>query len=62
MNGNNPVGNAFNNVTNNLEGPSPTGTTCAFGAANGSLSNANANLGPLQDNGGPTFTRALETR
>jgi hypothetical protein len=36
-----------------------TGTTCGFSAENGSLSNANANLGPLQDNGGPTLTHAL---
>jgi CSLREA domain-containing protein len=32
------------------------GTTCAFGA--GDLSNTNPQLGPVQDNGGSTFTRA----
>ena len=55
VNASNPIGAAFNNVTNNLD----TGTSCGFGAANGSLSNADPELGPLQDNGGPTFTRAI---
>ncbi len=31
--------------------------SCGFSAANNSLANANAALGPLQDNGGPTLTR-----
>jgi uncharacterized repeat protein (TIGR01451 family) len=35
-----------------------TGTDCAF-TGTGSKQNANPNLGPLQDNGGPTFTQAL---
>jgi CSLREA domain-containing protein len=40
--------------THNLE----SGTDCAF-TATGGLQNANADLGPLQDNGGPTDTHAL---
>jgi CSLREA domain-containing protein len=36
-----------------------SGTTCGFGGANGSMSNATVNLGPLQNNGGPTDTMAL---
>jgi predicted outer membrane repeat protein len=38
------------------------GTTCAFSAANGSLSNTDPKLNPdgLQDNGGPTQTIALQ--
>src|SRR5215213_8220638 len=43
------------NTSNNLD----SGTTCAFTTANGSKSSANADLGALQDNGGPTNTRAL---
>lgn len=46
----------FVNVANNLD----AGTTCGFGSANNSKSNANANLGPLQDNGGDTPTHALQ--
>ncbi len=36
-----------------------TGTSCGFGAANHDLSNTNPQLGPLQDNGGGTLTRAI---
>jgi hypothetical protein len=38
------------------------GTTCGFGAANGSLNNTNPNLDPagLANNGGPTQTIALQ--
>src|SRR5690348_10027242 len=36
-----------------------TGSSCGFASANGSLSNANPQLGPLQSNGGPTQTMAL---
>lgn len=43
------------NVANNLD----TGTSCGFGSANGSKSNANPNLGPLAHNGGPTQTHAF---
>jgi CSLREA domain-containing protein len=43
-----PVGSLGRNLDN--------GTTCAFGA--GDLSNTNPQLGPIQDNGGSTFTRA----
>ncbi len=35
------------------------GTSCGFGTTNGDLQNSNPMLGPLQDNGDPTFTRAL---
>jgi hypothetical protein len=35
-----------------------TGTTCGFDAS-GDISSGSAKLGPLQDNGGPTLTRAL---
>lgn len=35
------------------------GTTCGFSAANHSLSNTNAQLGPLANNGGPTLTFAI---
>jgi hypothetical protein len=55
---NSPGGNcsgSIGNVHNNLD----SGTTCGFAAGNGSISNGNANLGPLQDNGGFTFTHAL---
>jgi CSLREA domain-containing protein len=45
------------NTTNNLD----SGSSCAFGSSNGSQSSVNANLGALQDNGGPTDTRALQT-
>jgi CSLREA domain-containing protein len=50
------------NTSNNLD----SGTTCGFGSASGSQSStsvppANAMLGALQDNGGPTDTRALGT-
>jgi hypothetical protein len=34
--------------------------SCNLGAAGDLSNNQNANLGPLQDNGGPTFTHALE--
>ena len=44
-----------NNFVNNLD----SGTSCGFGTASNSKSSANANLGALQDNGGPTDTRAL---
>jgi CSLREA domain-containing protein len=47
--------NGLVDVANNLD----SGTSCEFGTANGSKSNANANLGPLQNNGGQTDTRAL---
>lgn len=57
VNDNNPITAAFNNVTNNLD----SGTSCGFGSANNSQSNATADLGPLQNNGGPTFTRAIST-
>ena len=45
------------NTTNNLD----SGTSCGFSTppTNNSLSNANADLGSLQNNGGPTETRAL---
>ncbi len=43
------------NGGNNLD----EGTSCGFGAANGSTSGQPARLGPLQDNGGPIATRAL---
>jgi CSLREA domain-containing protein len=36
-----------------------SGTSCGFESKNGSQSNANANLGALANNGGPTDTRAL---
>jgi CSLREA domain-containing protein len=42
------------NGGNNLD----SGTTCSFGAANGSLSNTDPLLGSLADNGGPTLTMA----
>ena len=35
-----------------------SGASCGFSAV-GDLSNTDPNLGPLQDNGGPTFTHAL---
>ncbi len=35
-----------------------TGTSCGFSSAN-DLSNTNPQLGPLQDNGGGTLTRAI---
>jgi CSLREA domain-containing protein len=55
---NGSIGNAGNNLD--------SGTTCGFGSASGSQSStsvppANALLGPLQNNGGPTDTRALGT-
>jgi len=43
------------NGGNNLD----EGTSCGFGAANGSISGQPARLGPLANNGGPTQTRAL---
>jgi len=36
-----------------------SGSSCGFSTSNGSLNNAAANLGPLQNNGGPTDTNAL---
>ena len=33
--------------------------TCGFSPANGSMPNTDPFLGPLQDNGGPTWTQAL---
>jgi CSLREA domain-containing protein len=44
----NPVGSGGGNLD--------SGSTCGFGGGN--LSNAQPSLGPLQDNGGLTFTRA----
>jgi CSLREA domain-containing protein len=35
------------------------GNTCSFSPANDSMPNTDPVLGPLQDNGGPTWTRAL---
>ncbi len=55
---NNTVGatNAIVNETSNLD----NGTSCSFGTANNSQSSPSiAGLGSLQNNGGPTFTRAL---
>jgi CSLREA domain-containing protein len=43
--------NSFNNLD--------SGTSCGFESARNSKSGANANLGALADNGGPTDTRAL---
>jgi hypothetical protein len=43
------------NGGNNID----SGTTCGWGAANGSLSNTAPLLGPLANNGGPTATMAL---
>jgi hypothetical protein len=37
------------------------GTSCGFGTANGNLQNTNPLLGSLQNNGGLTFTRALQS-
>ncbi len=51
-------GNCSGTITNggnNLD----DGTTCGWGANNGSMSNTNPQLGPLADNGGPTWTFAL---
>jgi hypothetical protein len=36
-----------------------SGTSCGFGTANNSMSNTDPLLGPLQDNGGPTWTMAI---
>jgi len=36
-----------------------SGTGCGFGSANNSMSSTDALLGPLQNNGGPTFTMAI---
>jgi len=36
-----------------------SGTSCFFGLTLGDLSNVDPDLGPLQNNGGPTFTQAL---
>jgi predicted outer membrane repeat protein len=36
-----------------------TGSSCGFASANGSVSNTNPQVGPLQSNGGPTQTMAL---
>ncbi|MGH3455503.1 MAG: choice-of-anchor Q domain-containing protein, partial [Nocardioidaceae bacterium] len=55
VNDNNPITEAFNEGTNNLD----TGTSCGFQVANDSQNNADPDLGPLQSNGGPTFTRAI---
>jgi len=46
---------AITNGGNNLD----DGATCGWGAANGSMSSANPQLGALADNGGPTQTMAL---
>jgi hypothetical protein len=43
------------NTANNLD----SGTSCGFGTTNSSKSSANANLGTLANNGGPSDTRAL---
>ncbi len=53
--GTNQCGGAVIDAGHNLD----SGSTCGFSAVNGSLSNADASLGPLQDNGGPTDTLAL---
>jgi len=52
--GPNCIGGATTTGSHNLE----SGTDCGF-SASGDLQNAVAGLGALQDNGGPTFTRAL---
>jgi CSLREA domain-containing protein len=36
-----------------------SGDTCGFDPANGSMPNTDPLLGPIQDNGGPTWTQAL---
>lgn len=36
-----------------------SGSSCGFGSTNGSMSNTDPKLGPLQDNGGSTCTQAL---
>jgi uncharacterized repeat protein (TIGR01451 family) len=46
---------AFSDGGHNLD----SGSSCGFSAANESFSNAHANLGPLQNNGGLTDTMAL---
>jgi hypothetical protein len=51
-------GNCAGTITNggyNLD----SGTSCGFGTANNSLSGEDPLLGPLADNGGPTWTHAL---
>ena len=51
-------GNCAGTITNggyNLD----SGTSCGFGTANNSLSGEEPLLGPLADNGGPTWTHAL---
>jgi hypothetical protein len=48
-------------VGHNIESP---GNTCGFDTNKGDQVNVSAdelNLGPLQDNGGPTMTHALQT-
>ncbi len=51
-------GNCSGTITNggnNLD----DGATCGWGTNNGSMSNTDPQLGPLADNGGPTWTFAL---
>jgi hypothetical protein len=53
-------GNCTGTITDdgyNLEDTSPS--TCGFSSANNSIVGSDPMLGPLADNGGPTFTRAL---
>jgi hypothetical protein len=62
---NNPTnlgGNCSGTITDdgyNLEDTSPS--TCGFSSANNSIVGSDPILGPLADNGGSTFTRALMT-
>ncbi len=46
---------AITNGGNNID----DGVTCGWGSANGSMSNTDPQLGPLADNGGPTWTFGL---
>lgn len=46
----------IDNIANNLD----TGTSCRFGSADGSQSNANPNLQKLANNGGFTLTHAIK--
>jgi subtilisin-like proprotein convertase family protein len=48
-------GGTITSGTHNID----SGTSCGFSPANLDLSNTNAQLGPLQDNGGNSLTRAL---
>jgi CSLREA domain-containing protein len=51
-------GDCFGSITDGGYNLDSDGT-CGLDPANGSLPNTNPMLGPLQDNGGPTWTRAL---